>query len=85
MTALGFLCRLDQWGARPGNKIPPELLRDLRRSSMLVMIGSAASGRSTAMETEIREFLPTKLFVMPWISTGLSAQQHGGPYSRDLR
>src|SRR5271165_2460787 len=65
LTALGFFCRLDQWGANPRREVPPELLRDLRRSSMLVVVGSAASATSSAVETEIREFLPTKRFIVP--------------------
>lgn len=65
LTALGFLCRLDQWGAAPGKDVPEELLRDLRNSSMLVVIGSAAATGSSAVEREIREFLLTKRFIVP--------------------
>ena len=65
LVARGFDCRLDQWGARPGSELPPELLRDLRRCSMLVVVGSAGSGKSSAVEKEIREFLPTGRFIVP--------------------
>lgn len=65
LTARGFFCRLDQWGSKPGKEVPQELLKDVRRSSMLVVVGSAAAAASSAVETEIREFLPTKRFIVP--------------------
>jgi TIR domain len=65
LAALGFFCRLDQWGAHPGREVPAELLRDLRRCSMLIVVGSAASGASSAVDTEIREFLPARRFIVP--------------------
>lgn len=65
LTAREFFCRLDQWGARPGRKVPPDLLAAVRRSSMLVVVGSVSSANSSAMETEIREFIPTGRFIVP--------------------
>src|SRR5688572_30107214 len=65
LTVREFFCRLDQWGSRPGREVPPELLAALHRSSMLVVVGSASAASSSAMETEIREFLPTGRFIVP--------------------
>ena len=70
LTTLGFFRRLDQWGANPRKEVPPELLGDLRRSTMLVVVGSVASASSSAVETEIQEFLPTNRFILP-VNTAL--------------
>lgn len=58
-------CRFDQWGTPPGREIPEELLRPLRRSAMLVVVGTVAAGQSLHVEREIREFLETKRLIVP--------------------
>jgi WD40 repeat protein len=61
----GFACRYDQWSSSPGEKVPPELLRDLRRCRLLVVIGTRASGRSQEVADEICTFLPTGRQIIP--------------------
>lgn len=61
----GLACHLDQWGSQPGTEVPPEILRALRRSAMLVVVGSEGAAQSAAVEREIREFLPTKRLLVP--------------------
>src|SRR5262249_18392860 len=61
----GFSCTLDQWGTVPGQQIPPRVLHALKRSSMLVLIGSPQAVHSVAVETEVRLFLETKRSLVP--------------------
>lgn len=65
LTERKLSCLFDQWGTKPGKEIPAELLLALRRSSMLVVVGSAGATSSTAVEQEIREFLPTGRDIIP--------------------
>ena len=58
-------CQFDQWSARPGRDIPEEILRSIRDSGMLVVIGTAVSGRSEAVRREIEVFLPTRRLIVP--------------------
>jgi WD40 repeat protein len=64
LTELHFACRLDQWGTSPGG-IPPKMLRALRRSSMLVVIGTRGGLDSDGMKREITEFLKTGREIIP--------------------
>jgi len=88
-------CRLDQWGSKPGKEVPADLLRDLRRSSMLVVVGSAGAATSAAVEREVLEFLPTGRLIIPididgsirsvrwWpLLDGLPVAQEAGPKSK---
>src|SRR5262249_35446211 len=59
LTERNLSCRLDQWGARPGKAVPPEILRALRQSAMLVIVGTEGAVHSASVEREVREFLPT--------------------------
>jgi hypothetical protein len=61
----GLSCRFDQWGSEPGKEVPKSLLRALRRSSMLVIVGTAAAGQSAAVGREIEEFVKTKRLIVP--------------------
>lgn len=65
LAARRLSCRFDQWGAPPGKEIPEDLLKPLRRSAMLVVVGTAAAGRSPHVEREIREFLKTQRLIVP--------------------
>jgi WD40 repeat protein len=57
-------CRLDQWSTEPGKEIPEALFRALRRSQLLVVVGTKQACVSTAMEKEIKAFLSTKRFII---------------------
>lgn len=65
LTKRKLSCRIDQWGSQPGKDLPPDLLRALRRSSMLVVVGSAGAASSAAVEREVLEFRPTGRFIVP--------------------
>ncbi len=40
MTAAGLSCFLDQWGTRPGRELPDDVITSLRRSTVLILLGS---------------------------------------------
>src|ERR1043166_8832344 len=48
----GFACRVDQWESEPGKDVPRSILRAIRHSQMLIVIGTAASGRSASVTRE---------------------------------
>jgi WD40 repeat protein len=68
LTERGLQCYLDQWGTPPG-QLSPLVLRQLKRSSLLVVIASPAAGISPNVAQEIAEFLPTGRPVLP-VSVG---------------
>jgi WD40 repeat protein len=95
LTKHNLSCRLDQWGSKPGKEVPAEILRDLRRSNMLVVVGSTGAATSAAVEREIVEFLPTDRLIIPididgsirsarwWPSLeGLAIAREAGPQSK---
>src|SRR4051794_15155372 len=59
MATRRYTCRIDQWEASPGERVPPSILRTVRRSSMLVVVASKAAGTSENVEQEIETFLRT--------------------------
>jgi WD40 repeat protein len=65
LTDRGFSCFLDQWDTQPGETIPTRVLRALKRSSLLALVGSAEGVRSAAVEHEVETFLPTKRPLVP--------------------
>lgn len=84
LVKCGFACRLDQWGAHPGKSTPPDLLGAVRRSGMLVVVGSAASLESQPMEDEIRAFPSTKRFIIPIDLCGCIRSAHWWPLLEGL-
>lgn len=71
LTARGFACYLDQWASTPGERIPPRVLSALRRSSMLVVVGSPAAGSSNGVMEEVRTFRDTGRVMVPIDPGGL--------------
>jgi WD40 repeat protein len=65
LAARKYSCKLDQWGTHPGKEMPAALLRALRRSHMLVLVGSPGAARSDAVRQEVTQFLTTKGMVVP--------------------
>lgn len=65
LTKVNFLCFLDQLGARPGKKPPPQLIQTLKRATVFVLIASEESINSDAIAEEIREFLTTGRPIIP--------------------
>jgi WD40 repeat protein len=65
LTRSGLSCYLDQWVSRPDTRVPEAVLSSLRRSTVLVVIGSPAAGQSDAVTQELEDFLPTTRSVIP--------------------
>lgn len=61
----GFSCRFDQWGTQPGKKIPPELVRAIRRSSTFVLLGTHGAAESQPVREELEVFLATGRMIVP--------------------
>ena len=80
LSRKGFTCFLDQWGSEPGREIPLRVLRTLRRSSMLVLVGSARAANSEAVEREVVTFLATGRPIVPISIDG--ALEEGRWFSR---
>jgi WD40 repeat protein len=58
-------CRFDQWGTVPGQEVPEDILKALRRSGALIIVATEKAYESTSVEREIREFLQTKRLIVP--------------------
>lgn len=52
----GLSCFLDQWGASAASELSPPVVRALRRSSVLVIVGTAGAAASVMVQEEIRRF-----------------------------
>jgi len=65
LSAKDFSCFLDQWGTPPGQELPRSLRRALRRSSVLVLVGTPGAASSEAVGLEIREFVKTGRPIIP--------------------
>jgi WD40 repeat protein len=65
LTERKLFCYLDQWGAPPGEKVPPTIFRQVRRSTVLVVVGSPAALESRAIREEILEFDKTGRPIIP--------------------
>src|SRR5262245_8175617 len=65
LTKRGFSCYLDQWGTPPGRELPATLKRSLRRSALLVVIGTERAAVSDAVGQEVAEFVKNKRPVIP--------------------
>lgn len=50
-----FSCRFDQWGTEPGKEMPASLKDALRRSALLVLVGSEGAAQSTHVAQEVAE------------------------------
>jgi hypothetical protein len=60
-----FSVALDQFGALPSITIPPSVMRELRRASTLVVVGSAQAAGSAAVGEEVACFPLSKRPVVP--------------------
>ncbi len=61
----GFATDIDQWGSGPGDSIPVELIKRLRRCRVLVIVATPGAHASAAIATEIDAFLRTGGRVVP--------------------
>ena len=53
---IGFSCFLDQWGASAATELSQPVLRALRRSSVLVLVGTAGAALSPMVQEEVQRF-----------------------------
>src|ERR1700735_1282215 len=58
-------CIIDQWHSEPGRRVAKSLLRFVKKSGILVLVGSKGAQHSKAMEEEIRTFRPNKRTIVP--------------------
>lgn len=65
LTGKGFHCFLDQYGTRPDHRVPREVLKAIRGSSMLVVLGTPGAVASEAMKQEISQFAATGRKILP--------------------
>lgn len=65
LTKKELSCFLDQWGTPPGKELPTEVLSTLKRSAMLVLLGTADAAGSKAVAAEIVEFRKTGRTIIP--------------------
>jgi WD40 repeat protein len=66
-----FSCRFDQWGTEPGAEMPRQLMVALRRSAMLVLVGTERAARSTNVAEEIKEFKKNGRRIIPVVFDGV--------------
>lgn len=57
-----YSCFLDQWGASADNVLSPPVLRALRHSYMLVLVGTAGAAESALVQQEVRLFSKRRWF-----------------------
>lgn len=61
----GLTCWFDQWGSSPSRELPRKLVRALRRSSVLVLVGTPGAVASGHVRKEIEGFLGTGKYIIP--------------------
>lgn len=71
LVKLKFSCKIDQWGTQAGQEIPPQLRRALRRSSLLVLVGTEGAANSVPVTQELTEFKKTGRIIVPIIFDGV--------------
>lgn len=60
-----FSCRLDQWGTEAGKEVPQSLKKALKRSALLLLVGTEGAAQSKHVAMEIVEFKKTGRLVVP--------------------
>jgi WD40 repeat protein len=60
-----YVCYLDQYGTDADNVLPPSLLRRLRRSTVLVLVGTEGVAKSKAVKEEVETFKKTGRPIIP--------------------
>src|SRR4029453_9819347 len=59
---IGFSCFLDQWGASAATELSRPVLRALRRSSVLVLVGTPGAAASPMVREEVQRFAQPSRF-----------------------
>lgn len=70
LTKLRFSCKLDQWGTESGAEMPESLKKSLKRSAVLVLVGTEGAAKSRHVGSEIEEFKRTGRVIVPVIFDG---------------
>lgn len=65
LTRQKLSCFLDQWGTPPDEDLPAQLRQALRRSTLLVLIGTEWAAASDNVRKEVEEFLETGRTLIP--------------------
>jgi WD40 repeat protein/Skp family chaperone for outer membrane proteins len=65
LSEKGFLCFLDQYGTDVHDQLPERMKLKLRRSTVLVLIGSLAAIKSKAIREEVELFKETERAIIP--------------------
>ncbi|MFC1572743.1 TIR domain-containing protein [Candidatus Eisenbacteria bacterium] len=74
LTEAKVSCYLDQWGTRPGAKLPDGLVTSLKRSSLLVLLGTPGAAQSDLVRQEVSLFLQTGKPIVPVSFDGVLEQ-----------
>lgn len=65
LTKQKLACFLDLWGTPPGLELPEELVQRLRKSTIMVLIGTEHAARSENVLKEVLEFKKTGRPIIP--------------------
>src|SRR5215213_3787466 len=65
LTKKELSCFLDQWGTPSGKELPGVVVSTLKRSNMLVLLGTERAAGSDAVKREIIEFKKTGRTIIP--------------------
>ena len=65
LTTQKLSCYVDQWGTPPGEDLPESLKTALRRSTLLVIVGTERAAASEAVSKEVTEFVKTERTMIP--------------------
>lgn len=67
LASRNFSCRLDQWGTKSGSEMPESLKKALRRSAVLVLVGTEGAACSTHVADEVSAFKRKRDLIVPVI------------------
>jgi WD40 repeat protein len=65
LTKKELSCFLDQWGTPAGKELPADVISTLKRSNMLILLGTERAAGSEAVKREIIEFKKTGRTIIP--------------------
>lgn len=71
LAGRGFTCRLDLWGTEPGPDMPKSLKRSLRRSVLIVLVGTKGAARSEHVRQEVAEAKRLGRRIVPIVFDGV--------------
>ncbi|MET0650426.1 MAG: TIR domain-containing protein [Pyrinomonadaceae bacterium] len=84
LAARNFSCRFDQWGTEPGREMPDSLKGALRRSALLVLVGSEGAARSAQVALEVAEMKRRRGRIIPVAFDGVQGAFAGALWAGDI-